>query len=258
MGRPMKKWLLIIGFCFFAEFPLGAAKQKVLELPPEKLAEATKLTQRADSMLARKFYEDAVLEYRKVLSINPRDPVVHNKLGITYHQLQNLNLAKKEYDMAKKLNPKYAEAWNNLGTVYYSFKKYGRAIKAYKKSLELQPQSATAYHNMGAAYFGMKKYDEGFKAYQEAYRLDPTILERVSNYGTIVKTAELNQGVVNFYLAKLYAVNGQMEKALAFLLKALENGFNEFDKITKDPDFKLLVQDERLVRVMENKPPAQV
>ncbi len=253
----MKKGLLILGFWVLFSFPLGAAKEKVVELPPEKLAEATRLTQRADSMLARKFYEDAVLEYHKVLSINPRDPVVHNKLGITYHQLQNLNLAKKEYEMAKKLNPKYAEAWNNLGTVYYSFKKYGRAIKAYKKSLELQPQSATAYHNMGAAYFGMKKYDEGFKAYQEAYRLDPTILERVSNYGTIVKTAELNQGVVNFYLAKLYAVNGQMEKALAFLLKALENGFNEFDKITKDPDFKLLVQDERLVRVMENKPPAQ-
>jgi tetratricopeptide (TPR) repeat protein len=250
----MKKIMLMLAFCLFFKVPIGAAKEKAVSLSPEELAKVSDLTKRADSFLARKFYEDAVLEYRKVLAISPQDAVVHNKLGITYHQLTQLDLAKKEYEQAKKLNPKYSEAWNNLGTVFYSQKRYGKAIKQYKKSLELQPESATAYHNMGAAYFGMKKYDEGFKAYQEAYRLDPTILERVSNYGTVVKTAELNQGIMNFYMAKLYASNGQMEKALAFLLKALENGFTEFDKITKDPDFKLLVQDERLTRLMEAKP----
>jgi len=250
----MKRVLLVFLFCFFCAFPLIAAKEREAVLSPEKIAEAAQLTRRADSLLARKYYEDAILEYLKVLAIAPRDHVAHNKLGIAYHQLQRLDQAKKEYEVAKKIKPDYSEAWNNLGTIYYSQKKYGKAVKQYKKALQLQPASATAYHNMGAAYFGMKRYDEGFEAYREAYRLDPTILERVSNYGTIIKTAELNQAMMNFYMAKLYAENGQMEKALSFLLKALENGFTEFEKITKDPDFKVLVQDERLTRVMENKP----
>jgi len=238
----------------FVALPLTAAKERAVPLPPEKLAEAAQLSRKADSLLARKYFEDAVLEYLKVLAITPTDHVVHNKLGIAYHQLQQLDLAKKEYEVARKIKPDYSEAWNNLGTVYYTLKKYGKAVKQYKKAIQLQPKSATAYHNMGAAYFSMKKYEEGFEAYREAFRLDPTILERVSNYGTIIKTAELNQGMNNFYMAKLYAENGQMEKALAFLLKALENGFNEFEKITKDPDFKVLVQDERLTRLMTNKP----
>jgi tetratricopeptide (TPR) repeat protein len=248
----MKGTLPFLVLFLISLVPSMAAKEKEIEVRPEKLAEANQLSRKADSLLARKYYDDAILEYRKVLAINPLDYVVQNKLGIAYHQLMNLNLAKKQYEQAKKINPRYAEAWNNLGTVHYSLKKYKRAVKNYKKSLELQPQSATAYHNMGAAYFGMQKYEEGFAAYLQAYRLDPTILERNSTYGTIIKTSEFNEAMQNFYMAKLYALNGQQDKALSFLLKALENGFKDFDKITKDPALKLLAQNERVVKFMES------
>ncbi|MEW5977012.1 MAG: tetratricopeptide repeat protein [Acidobacteriota bacterium] len=251
----MKKVLFTSSLLLLAGLSLGAAKEKTVVLPPEKLAEVQTIVRKADSLLARKFYEDAVVEYSKALEINPRDYVVHNKLGIAYHQLQAIPLAKKQYERAKKLNAQYSEAWNNLGTIHYGMKKYKKAVKNYKKAIQLQPLSATAYHNMGAAYFGMKKHELGFQAYLEAYRLDPRILERTSNYGTIIRTAEINQGVQNFYLAKLFAMNGQMDKALAYLLKALENGFSDYEKITKEPTFELLVKDERLVRMMADKGP---
>jgi tetratricopeptide (TPR) repeat protein len=249
----MKRVLWVTILLLFAVLPLTAGKETEVSLSPEKLQEINQIIRRADSMFARKFYEDSILEYQKALAISPKDHVIHNKLGIAYHQLQSLSLAKKEYELAKKINPKYHVAWNNLGTVHYSLKNYKKAVKYYKKSLELSPDSATSYHNMGAAYFALKKYEEGFKAYQEAFRLDPTILERISNSGTIIRTTEVNQGIQNFYLAKIYITNGQPEKALTYLLKALENGFNDYDKITKDPAFKVLAQDERLTRAISVK-----
>lgn len=250
----MSKKLLLFGILFMLGIAFAVGKETPVVLSPEKQAELDQIVRKADTLLARKFYEDSVQEYRKALAINARDHVVQNKLGIAYHQLQNLAMAKKQYELAKKINPRYPEAWNNLGTIYYSLKNYKKAVKSYKKSLELNPQSATVHHNMGAAYFGMKKYEEGFMAFQEAYRLDPSILDRTSNYGTVIKTTELNQGMQNFYLAKIFAMNGQQEKAVSYLLKALEMGFNEYDKITKEPAFKLVVQDERLTRAMEVKP----
>jgi tetratricopeptide (TPR) repeat protein len=250
----MKKALMVIAPLLLYILPVAAGKEKIVVPPPEKLAEASQLSKRADSFLARKFFEDAILEYHKVLAITPTDHVIHNKLGIAYHQVQNLNLAKKQYERARKLNPKYHEAWNNLGTANYGLKKYKRAVKDYKKALEIKADSATTHHNLAAAYFAMKKYEEGFQEYMEAYRLDPNILERVSSRGTIVRTAEVNQGIQNFYLAKLYITNGQPDKALAYLLKALETGFNDYEKITKDPDFKVLAQDERLTRFISQKP----
>lgn len=249
----MKITALVLVFCLMWILPVAAGREKVVTPPPEKLAEASQIAKRADSLLARKFFEDAALEYHKALAITPRDHVLQNKLGIAYHQLQNLDMAKKQYERARKINPNYHEAWNNLGTVYYSLKKYRRAVKDYKKALDIKAESATTHHNLGAAYFAMKKYEEGFASYAEAFRLDPTILDRISTRGTIIRTAEVNQGIQNFYLAKLFVINGQPEKALTYLLKALETGFNDYERITKDPDFRVLAQDERLSRMISQK-----
>ena len=249
----MKATTLVLVFCMVWILPVAAGREKVTTVPPEKMAEAGQIAKRADSMLARKYFEDAALEYQKAIAITPRDHVMQNKLGIAYHQLQNLEMAKKQYEKARKINPQYHEAWNNLGTVHYSLKKYKRAVKDYKKALDINPESATTHHNLGAAYFAMKKYEEGFASYAEAFRLDPTILDRISTRGTIIRTAEVNQGIQNFYLAKLFVTNGQPEKALTYLLKALETGFSDYEKITKDPIFKVLAQDERLTRMISQK-----
>ena len=230
--------------------PLMADGGKRPEISEESRADIEQLTNRADSLMVRKLYEDAILTYQKVLVLNPRDPVTHNKLGIAYHQLLDLQKAKVEYELAKKLNPKYYEAWNNLGAVYYSLKNYKKAIKYYRKAIALNSTSANTYHNLGSAYFAVNRNTEGFQSFQEAFRLDPAILEKISSSGTIIRTADVNQGVQNFYIAKLYVQSGQTEKALSYLLKAMENGFDDYDKITKDPDFKALVQDERLARIL--------
>jgi Flp pilus assembly protein TadD len=122
----MKAIALVLTFCLVWTLPIAAGREKVTTVPPEKMAEAGQIAKRADSMLARKYFEDAALEYQKALAITPLDHVMQNKLGIAYHQLQNLEMAKKQYDRARKINPKYHEAWNNLGTVNYSLKKYKR------------------------------------------------------------------------------------------------------------------------------------
>ena len=126
--------------------------------------------------------------------------------------LLDLQKAKVEFEQAKKWNPKYYEAWNNLGTVYYSLKNYKKAIKNYKKAVALNATSAITYHNLGAAYFAVSKYDEGFQSFQEAFRLDPAILDKLSSSGTIIRTADINQGIQNFYIAKLYVQSGQPRK----------------------------------------------
>ena len=185
----MKTLSWVLALCMVWILPVAAGRDKVVTPPPEKIAEAGQIAKRADSMLARKFFEDAALEYQKALALNPGDHVMQNKLGIAYHQLQNLEMAKKQYDRARRINPQYHEAWNNLGTVNYSLKKYKRAVKDYQKALSINPESATTHHNLGAAYFAMKKYDEGFASYAEAFRLDPTILDRISTRGTMMSEA---------------------------------------------------------------------
>src|SRR5579863_4384239 len=91
---------------------------------------------RGDILMARKMYREAIETYREA----PKDsPIVANKTGIAYHQLLDLESAKKQYERAIKLNPTYAEAINNLGTVYFARKSYRRAIGEYKRALRIMP-----------------------------------------------------------------------------------------------------------------------
>src|SRR5260370_28758314 len=79
--------------------------------------------QRADILMARKMYREAVDVYRE----GPLDSaVIWNKIGIAYHQMLQMNEARKNYEKAIKLNPKHTEAINNLRTVFYASKCYRR------------------------------------------------------------------------------------------------------------------------------------
>jgi len=191
---------------------------------------------RGDIYMARKMYREAIDAYKKA----PQDsPVIWNKIGIAYHQMLELSTAKKYYERAIKMNPKYAEAINNLGTIYYAQKSYRRAISQYKKALKFAPQSASIYSNLGTAHFARKKYKDAFEAYQKALALDPEVFEHRSTHGVLLQERSVaERAKFHYYLAKTYAKAGQVERALLYMRKALEEGFKDRKKFIEDPEFK--------------------
>jgi tetratricopeptide (TPR) repeat protein len=211
--------------------------------PPSPVASqptANNLTpeMRGDIFMARKMYREAIDVFREG---SPKDPVLLNKQGIAFHQLLQLDNAKKSYEKAVKLKPDYVEAINNLGTIYYTKKSFRRAISYYKKALKIAPESpksASIYMNLGTAYFARKKYKDATEAYQTAMRLDPDVFERHGSFGVMLeeRTVE-DRAKFHYYLAKLYAKQGRNELSLQYLRKALEEGFKEKKKLEEDPEF---------------------
>ena len=188
--------------------------------------------------MARKMYREAIDAFKQG---SPSDPVMWNKTGIAYHQMMQLDNAKKSYERAIKLKKDYVEAINNLGTVYYAKKSYRRAVSYYKKALKLaggEPKSASIYMNLGTAYFARKKYDDATAAYQTAMQLDPLVFERHSNYGVMLEERSVaERAKYHFYVAKLYAKDGRNDLAIQYLRKALEEGFKEKKQVEDAPEF---------------------
>ncbi len=190
---------------------------------------------RGDVYVARKMYRDAIDAYEE----GPKNSaVLANKIGIAYHQLLELNMAKKWYEHAIKLNPKYAEAINNLGTVYYAHKSYRRAITQYRKALRLTPDAASILSNLGTAYFARKDYKEAFAMYQKALEIDPDVFERHSSYGVLLQERTVEERAkFHYYMAKTYAKAGKTDLALQYIRKSLEEGFKDKQKYLTDPEF---------------------
>jgi tetratricopeptide (TPR) repeat protein len=192
---------------------------------------------RGDIYMARKMYREALEMFR---SEPHKTAVIYNKIGIAYHQLQQLDAARKSYAQALKIKKNYAEALNNIGTVYYAKKSYRRAIGYYKRALRIS-QTASIYSNLGTAYFARKQYQQATDAYQEALNLDPQVFESKSTYGTLVEDRNIaERAKFHYYLAKMYAKTGRNELAMQYVRKALEEGFKDREKFNQDPEFQAL------------------
>src|SRR5262249_34867993 len=150
---------------------------------------------------------------------------------------QKLNDAEKFYREALKQNPFFLEVLNNIGTVEYARQRFDHALEQYQKALRIRPESPTILLNMGACLFDMKRYDEAIQATQHAIEIDPKILDKASGFGTLIQTSRRSDPMVSFYLAKIYAVQGDKERAISYLNRALDEGFQEYEKITKEPAF---------------------
>jgi tetratricopeptide (TPR) repeat protein len=190
---------------------------------------------RGDVYMARKMYREAIESYEEA----PQDSaIIWNKVGIAYHQMMQLDAAMKRYRRAIRLDSKYPEAINNLGTIFYAEKRYGKAATCYKRALKLAPASASIYSNLGTAYFGEKKYKEAWEAYNTAFQLDPEVFEHRNTYGVLLQERTVEERAkFHYYLAKIYAKQGQNDRALQYIRKALEEGFTDRKKFLQDPEF---------------------
>jgi tetratricopeptide (TPR) repeat protein len=239
--------------------PFGQDKQdesdmlKVVSLfPVASQEEAARRVLRADVFVARKLYEDAVIEYKRALAIDRYDAVVVNKLGVAYHSLRKLRDAEQQYREALRLRPNHLDALNNLAVIDYVRENYEGALERYKKALTLQPRSATLLRNMGACLFSLQRWEEGMQAYQLALAIDPTLFDpQPTGAGTAIQMNQQNSGMLNYYLAKVFALRGDKDRSLSYLLRAVEFGFDDAKMIQEEPVFRPYLPDERFVRVME-------
>ena len=220
-------------------------------MPPKTLEQASYFEKRGDSFFARKLYDDAIIEYKKSVALDRYNASTLNRLGLVYHQSQKLNDAERYYREAAKQNPFFIEVLNNIGTVEYARQRYESAIEQYQKALKIRPESPTILLNYGACLFDMKRYDEALQVTRHAIEIDPRILEKASGFGTLIQTSRRSDPMVSFYYAKIYAAQGDKERAISYLNRALDEGFVEFDKIKKEPAFTPLNGEEGYTKLLD-------
>jgi tetratricopeptide (TPR) repeat protein len=224
---------------------------------PAANATAESLEQRGDSLKADKAFLDALDFYRAALKKKPDSASVYNKAGITELMLQRFREAAKDFRRAVKIDKKFADAYNNLGVIYYLQKKYGKAVKQYEKAINLRSDAASFYSNLGSAYFSKKEFDKAILAYNQAVKLEPDIFERTSRNGvTAHMSSPEDRAHFDYVLAKLFAREGNADRSLQYLRKAMEDGYKAIDDVYKDNEFAALRKDPRFTELMSARPPA--
>lgn len=208
--------------------PPLAEQEYLEEQSPEK---------RGDLLMARGSYVAAIEAYQEAPLTSA---AIWNKIGMAFHHLLALEQARKAYQTALVIDPHYGAALNNLAAVYHGQRNFREAERQYKRALKYTPNSAVIYCNLGTSYFAEQKYKKGIKAYERAFSLDRNVFD--PGRGALVEAAASREQriAVNYYLARTYAAAGQNDRALVYLRKALDEGFNDRKRLKEDKEFALL------------------
>lgn len=122
--------------------------------------------------------DKAMTEFKKVLALDPANPLAHNNMGIIYKRRGLYVTAIDEFKQALEGMPNYYKTYNNLGNVYYEREYYDEAEKFYLKCLKVKPDFAECYWNLALCYEAAGESDKAirhFKKFKE-FSNDPAYI----------------------------------------------------------------------------------
>jgi len=232
--------------------PRGDFLAIVSLMPPALVRQVESHVLRADIFMVRKSFDDAIAEYKKAVALDRYDASTINRLGIAYHNLQKHRDSEQQYREVLRLRPNHIDAMNNLAVLDYIRGDYEGALRRYRTALKLKPDSVTVMRNMGACLFALERWDEAVAIYQQALVLRPDLFDpQPSGAGAQIQMNQQQGAMINFYLAKIFALRGEADTAFSFLMKAVDYGFEDVKMLKEEQAFKSLVADERFDRLFK-------
>lgn len=105
-------------------------------------------------------FEDAEIQYKKALEINPRYEKANYNLGNAIYQQDRFNEAVPMYDMVTKTTEDKTvkgENFHNIGNAMMKQKDYNKAIDSYKNALRNNPNDDETRYNLALAQKLRKK-----------------------------------------------------------------------------------------------------
>jgi tetratricopeptide (TPR) repeat protein len=116
-------------------------------------------------------WEEAALEIRKALALDPVQPWAQMELGAVLRQLGRLDEAEAAYAEALRLDPNGVEARLGMADVLRARQKYDQALPHYQFVVERRKTHFEARHNLALMLYQAGRTDEAMVEFAEALRL---------------------------------------------------------------------------------------
>jgi len=116
---------------------------------------------------ARDQHKLAVMEFNKVLHLEPENIKALNARGVSSDKLGDFETAMQSYRAALSLDPELDYVYNNLGYSYFLQGNYTEAVKAFEKAAELDGDKQIYQNNLGMAYARKGDFDRALALFEK-------------------------------------------------------------------------------------------
>jgi serine/threonine-protein kinase len=218
-------------------------------------------------------YEEAAAELQKVLALDPDHPTANNNLGYIYlrsgRNLDALPLFRKVFEATHD-----ARSANNLGFTYFNLDRMDEAIQAFKEANRLDPSLYTPPHNLGESYEKIGNGEEARRWYAAAIKTYDDVLAKGGSRAALLsgrafcagKLGRYDEALENiqealkskpndneflFRAAQIYALAGDRTKALAYVRRAVQEGYSR-EELRRDLTLSILKDDPQFGAVLDS------
>ncbi|HQF82418.1 MAG TPA: tetratricopeptide repeat protein, partial [Candidatus Syntrophosphaera thermopropionivorans] len=153
------------------------------ELNMSDALEYSALLQKGVELFTMNQFENAIIELKKVLDINPNVIDAYIGIGLCYKGQSRFNNAIESFQKAIQIaptNPGVHEVYNYIGLCYLEQNRFDEAIEYFNKALQIDVNNpiyleniALVYNNKGVMLNDSGKYDEALSYFEQSLRFSP-------------------------------------------------------------------------------------
>jgi tetratricopeptide (TPR) repeat protein len=224
----------------------SADLEEVLAIDPR---DVESLVGRGNLRRDDKNHAAAVADYTKALEVDPKSTSALYERAWTYHLKGEEIRAIADFDILIRRDPGFASAYRERGDALRAKGDLDRAIADYTKALEIDPKHDRAYTGRGRARLRKKDWDSALSDFEQAARLQP---DRPEPYLDLARSQSVraDSKVVG---EESEARRALIAKALDLLEKMATMGYQDWEKVREDEEFRVLRDEPRFRKLILKK-----
>ena len=154
--------------------------------------------------------------------------------GNALRKLGRYEEALASYDRALEIKPNNDEAWYYRGNALHKLGRYEEAITSYDRALEIKPNNDEAWYYRGDALYNLGRYEETIASFDRALAIKP------------------DDDLAWYNKACCYALQGDVNRSMENLQKAIELNPEYREDAKTDSDFDRIRENKRFQEIIQN------
>ena len=148
----------------------------------------------AETQIANKLYDDALVSLKNAQKINPKMGEIYFAKSTIYLKQSKIKKAKNSLLSGIKILPENFKAIFQLGNIYLMEENYEKAIKEFDKAIQIKIDFWQAINNKGLAYFELNKIDLSIISFKKAINIEENA-EPLLALASCLKNKDINKAI---------------------------------------------------------------
>ena len=148
-------------------------------------------------------FKNAIIHFSNSINIDPTIDENYISRGNAYRELNQLDLAEKDFLEVIKIRPDLSYmAYNNIGNLYKRRNEPLKAIEFFEKSIDANKFCFDCFYNAGLSYAKISKHEKAIDSFQKATKINSNYSNSFYNMAnSYFALKKYNEAIQNYSIA---------------------------------------------------------